>query len=209
MNSFVAYNERISLTLSHFRTYFLLSFVFVFVLSIYFISNIYEKWSATPVIITVDSVSTSIRDVPFPAVTICNMNQARKTVINQLNVSEDPLRQSYLNNICELDTDPRTQDAISNIKYNGTNNWKTFRQFLVNVSQPCSEMLLECRFASKPFPCMNLFASILTDEGICCVFNAVHGRFLYHNYRYLNVIRVSNYIGPIITALPYMSMALT
>lgn len=165
------------------RVYFSLSFAFVFILSIYFISNVYEKWSATPVIITVDSVTTSIRNVPFPAVTICNMNQARKTIVKQLNVLDDPLRLSYLHNICELDNGPGFNDA--GINYNVSSQWITFREFLINVSQPCSELLVQCRFAAKPFACMDLFASILTDDGICCVFNAVHTKFLHHNHRYI------------------------
>ncbi|KAJ6634965.1 Pickpocket protein 28 [Pseudolycoriella hygida] len=54
------------------RIFFGLSFIFVIVLSGYFISNIWNKWSATPIIIALNSRSTSIGDIPFPAVTICN-----------------------------------------------------------------------------------------------------------------------------------------
>lgn len=55
--------------------FFLLSVVSVLLLSVYFISNVYDKWSATPVIVTFDARSTSIDNFPFPAVTVCNMNK--------------------------------------------------------------------------------------------------------------------------------------
>lgn len=41
-------------------------FCLVVLLSIYFISNIWMKWTASPLIISLNSKSTSIRDLPFP-----------------------------------------------------------------------------------------------------------------------------------------------
>lgn len=160
-----------------FRIFFLLSFGLVFLLSIYFISNVFEKWSATPTIITINPRSTAIDEVPFPAVTICNMNQARRSVVK--NFGNNSMRMAFLQNVCNLDGG--TSDALQ--QSNGTNLWTDFREFLIDVSQPCSEMLLECRFGAKKWQCMHLFHSILTDEGICCVFNAVDAQFMYHNSR--------------------------
>lgn len=162
------------------RAFFLLSFGLVFTLSVYFISNVYEKWSATPIIVTVSPVAISIEDIPFPAVTICNMNQARRSIVNKY--PNDSTLTSYLHYICELDNSGRdSSETLSPV--NNTNSWTSFRDFLINVSQPCSEMLVECRYARQSYSCMTLFDSILTDEGICCVFNAVDPRFLYQNYR--------------------------
>lgn len=45
----------------------------------YFISNIYDKWVYTPVIVGINPTFQSISNIPFPAITICNMNQARKS----------------------------------------------------------------------------------------------------------------------------------
>ena len=56
-----------------YRTFFALSFIFVMFLSGYFISNIWQKWSVSPMIIALNSKSTSIGDIPFPAVTICKI----------------------------------------------------------------------------------------------------------------------------------------
>lgn len=60
------------------RVFFGLAFVMVICLAAYFISNIYQKWTSSPVIIGLDPVSTNIKEIPFPAVTLCNMNQVSK-----------------------------------------------------------------------------------------------------------------------------------
>lgn len=52
--------------------------------SAFYISNIYDKWIYTPVIVGINPQYKSIYDIPFPALTICNMNQARKSVAEQV-----------------------------------------------------------------------------------------------------------------------------
>lgn len=39
-------------------------------------------------------------------------------------------------------------------------------------------MLISCRYGGSEYPCMEIFNSILTDEGLCCIFNGVHEEFL-------------------------------
>lgn len=57
----------------------------------------------------------------------------------------------------------------ANITINNTKDenieWNTVRQYLLDVSQPCEEMLHLCRFESETMDCMNLFDTVLTDEG--------------------------------------------
>lgn len=156
------------------RCFFAIAFVLVVGLSGYFISNIYEKWTASPVIIALNAVSTSIGGIPFPAVTICNMNQARESVVRNITQrSEDALLQS----LCAK------RVTFSGIRSNNT-NWSMFRRFLVKVSQPCSDVLLQCQYASVQHNnCMELFNTVLTDEGLCCIFNRVHPRFLLQKYQ--------------------------
>lgn len=44
----------------------------------YFISVLYFKWNDSPVIVSFNPVDANIKDIPFPAITICSMNQAGK-----------------------------------------------------------------------------------------------------------------------------------
>lgn len=49
---------------------------------------------------------------------------------------------------------------------------------LFQVAQPCEQMLVACRYGGRDSECMNMFSTILTDGGLCCVFNGVHRKFM-------------------------------
>jgi acid-sensing ion channel, other len=66
------------------RTFFSIAFLIVTMLSAYFISNVWQKYTETPVIIGLNPIATDLNAIPFPAVTICNMNQARKSIAQQM-----------------------------------------------------------------------------------------------------------------------------
>lgn len=65
------------------RIFFALSFVVVVLMSIFFISNVYTKWRSTPVIVGINPEPSFIVNEPFPAVTLCNLNQASKARANR------------------------------------------------------------------------------------------------------------------------------
>lgn len=69
-----------------------------------------------------------------------------------------------LRNICYDDYENVTLESDDE-KYD-SNDWNFVRQYLWDVSQPCSEMLLMCRFALETFDCLEVFDTVLTDEGI-------------------------------------------
>lgn len=48
----------------------------------------------------------------------------------------------------------------------------------VQVSQSCKELLKSCSFGGIEFECLDIFSNILTDEGLCCIFNGVHKKFV-------------------------------
>lgn len=70
------------------RLFFGFAFVLVVGLASYFISNIYVKWKQNPMIIGMNAKLSSSRDYPFPAVTICNMNQARESMVKNISTKK-------------------------------------------------------------------------------------------------------------------------
>lgn len=45
-------------------------------LAMYLIVRVYGKWASSPIIVGINPEPTFITDEPFPAVTVCNLNQA-------------------------------------------------------------------------------------------------------------------------------------
>lgn len=64
--------------------FFGISFVLVVILSGFFISNIYIKWSASPIIISTSAKQQLTSNIPFPAITICNLNQALRSRVQSI-----------------------------------------------------------------------------------------------------------------------------
>ncbi|XP_058451931.1 pickpocket protein 28 [Malaya genurostris] len=150
------------------RVFFTISFISVSILSIYFISNVYHKWQSTPIIMGINPVATHIRDIPFPAVTICNMNQVRRTAAEMINT--DSVEYMVLDSICSLDSDD------NHTNYEG--KWSVVENLLLSATQPCHQMILACRYAKTIQRCSHMFQPVLTDEGLCCTFNNLDPSFM-------------------------------
>ncbi|GAB0088073.1 Pickpocket protein 28 [Sergentomyia squamirostris] len=153
------------------RTFFVLAVIIVSILSGYFISNVWQKWSETPIIIGLNPLAVPLSAIPFPAVTICNMNQARLSKASR--VVKGSLEDLLLDSMCGFNKEFMSPN-------NNTGKWMHFKQFIESASQPCRDMLVMCRYASKVEQCMDIFWTSLTDEGLCCTFNTVHPDFMFH-----------------------------
>lgn len=152
------------------RALFAASFVLLCTGTAFFVAQVYDKWTAVPVIVTMNGRITAITDIPFPAVTVCNMNQARRDVAARFaDGSNDAL---LLRSLCARNPGPLVGNRAND------SSWPRFRSLLRRVAQPCAEMLLMCQYGTKLLPCTSAFRTELTDEGMCCTFNAVHRRFM-------------------------------
>ena len=56
-----------------------MAFLLAVAASSYFISNLFIKFDVMPVIMSLSPQSSTIKDIPFPSITICNMNSMRHT----------------------------------------------------------------------------------------------------------------------------------
>ncbi|CAG9802120.1 unnamed protein product [Chironomus riparius] len=155
------------------RIFFGVSFAFVFVLAAYFISNIWQKWNDSPVIISGNPITTKIKDIPFPAVTICNMNQVRKSFAINIRSKRDKL---ILDSICT------SGDGLKDNLTDFEGKWSYVRQFFLNASQPCHQMIQFCKFGMRIVNCDEIFTTVLTDEGLCCTFNAFHPKLMFKTF---------------------------
>uniref|UniRef100_A0A336MEX5 CSON014571 protein n=1 Tax=Culicoides sonorensis TaxID=179676 RepID=A0A336MEX5_CULSO len=166
------------------RLFFAISFILVVCLSGYFITNVYMKWVNTPIIISLDPQLSQSKDFPFPAVTVCNMNQAKESVAKI--IPKRSKEHSVLTSLCYHKKFNSTVDST----IFGT--WAFVRRFIVNISQPCTELLMACKFSGEDVLCDDIFQSILTDEGLCCTFNSLDAAFMFRTYNDQNNFDIVN-----------------
>ncbi|XP_022217735.2 pickpocket protein 28 [Drosophila obscura] len=159
------------------RSFFFCSFVVALVVTCNLIVNIYAKWDSTPVIIGISPQATSILKVPFPAITICNMNQVQSSQVSHYKEGSD--ESAILKLLCnsEMEESADLDDDLSHSNF--ARNTLRISDFVSNHSQHCDKMLLYCRFNAVEHNCSHLFQQLMTDEGLCCVFNFQPPEFLY------------------------------
>ncbi|TMW42867.1 hypothetical protein DOY81_012054, partial [Sarcophaga bullata] len=91
----------------------------------------YGKWRSTPVIVGINPDPSFIVNEPLSAVTLCNLNQASKARARRY--KEDTSEYTMLQLLCKREVNMSMVDAI---------NWNNFEDFIVNISQPCEEMIV-------------------------------------------------------------------
>ncbi|KAH8361996.1 hypothetical protein KR200_002218 [Drosophila serrata] len=149
------------------RFFFGIALLTVLSCAIYLIQDAFDKWNTTPVIVGIDPELTSITNEPFPAVTICNLNQALAKKVT--NLAKNSMEFAMLQSLCRKQVD-------LNMVTGNSSNWE---EFILNISQPCKSMVIACHFGADDYECARLFHPIVTDEGLCCVFNMLQPKFMY------------------------------
>lgn len=138
------------------------------------------KWNAaTPTVTVIENTHFATWNIPFPAITICNMNKisdvaARRAANDMLrpgNVSADSLSQMF-KLILHFEGIGQASSAeyielhdilkINNI---------TVVHLLHRITPKCSDMLVRCMWKGTQTRCDNLFQEVNTTEGVCCSFN--------------------------------------
>ncbi|XP_017072449.1 pickpocket protein 28 [Drosophila eugracilis] len=152
------------------KLYFAVIFTFLVFVAINLAVGIYNKWDSTPVIIGISSTMTPINKIPFPAITICNMNQAKKSKVAQLKPGS--LGYAMLQKTCYKETN---YSQYMDMQHRN----ETFPKFILDISEKCSDIIVSCTFHQQKIPCTDIFREIFVDEGLCCIFNFLHPYYLY------------------------------
>ncbi|XP_049825892.1 sodium channel protein Nach-like [Aethina tumida] len=129
-----------------------------------------------------------IYDVPFPSVTICNVNVVYKN-------NTGPIRKVLAGKIPEAHINDffyNLSTLVLNDNLYGNMHAKSYEEItglleeagynteilMQTLAQPCEAMLLRCKWNDKDTNCSSLFTHIKTTYGFCCSFNyknVLHG----------------------------------
>jgi hypothetical protein len=60
------------------RIFWFVAFASALAFASYYITNIFEKWNENPVLVAFNPTDATFNEIPFPAITICNMNQVKR-----------------------------------------------------------------------------------------------------------------------------------
>lgn len=141
----------------------------------------------TPVITTLESTDYSITEVNFPGISICNINKIDRKRAEALakRLGDESLTESLrlLGTFYDYSEAKEKEDLLIKLeitldKYLSDNKTASFDPYelLKELTTPCGEMLSNCFWAGKEYPCMDLFVMETTMEGFCCLFNYVPAR---------------------------------
>ena len=130
------------------------------------------------------TLSVSAQDsVPFPAVTICNLNPIKKSVAEQLNIT-DLLKLYYQSNtffytrpqlIYSLVFKNLSANELCNSYLNEIDNSTqsmTLHDLYVNGAINSSELIQQCIFGQEYTICNDMFEPIITNLGLCYSINS-------------------------------------
>ncbi|XP_050073010.1 pickpocket protein 11-like [Anopheles maculipalpis] len=136
------------------------------------------RFRTTPTITTIETMTYPIWNIPFPAVTVCNINKIdnrkAKGIINRLvqeygmseaNATGLLVAQASLVNFEDVNT------TYIELEYAlGKMGWNPDR-LLLELSQPCEELIKVCYWLGSEVPCPKIIRRTRTDNGFCCSFN--------------------------------------
>lgn len=140
-------------------------------------SLVWRRFKINPTITTIATTNHPIWEVPFPSVTICNINKVYAP--NAVNITrllmEKGVSLERIYKFFELIPNlinPEYVDSeflsISAI-LQGMNY--TTETLMSEIAQPCDKLLRKCFWKGKETECHELFKLSRSTEGICCSFN--------------------------------------
>lgn len=165
------------------------------------ISNVWDKWNETPVIVSFSEKSTPVWEIPFPAVTICSETKEEK--VNEFDFTKfynHLLKNWQINGTVTLDNDLKNISNFDHLRGllqicgNYLTNDMTFPklpdlnyfEILNEATIPIKNTYPFCQWRNKIGSCSKLLVKTYTDEGICFTFNglSVNELFRPNTYQY-------------------------
>ncbi|CAG4931593.1 unnamed protein product [Parnassius apollo] len=145
---------------------------------------LYDRFVEMPTRITIENQYESLHNLPYPAITICSPNQATISALDHFNKTLvdgnltldlkkvvpqllDFSFGTFLLGSININELKHLQDVIERNRYSALD-------VMSLLPQRCDRFLKRCFFEQKIYPCEVLFDSILTQNGMCCIFNSIY-----------------------------------
>uniref|UniRef100_A0A182QFM1 Sodium channel protein Nach n=1 Tax=Anopheles farauti TaxID=69004 RepID=A0A182QFM1_9DIPT len=136
------------------------------------------RFRTTPTITTIETMTYPIWNIPFPAVTVCNINKIDKRkasviidqIVKEFGMSEENatgllVAQASLVNFEAVNTTYLELERVL-----GLMGWNPDK-LLLELNQPCDELIKVCYWLGSEVPCPHVIHRTRTDYGFCCSYN--------------------------------------
>ncbi|XP_069360647.1 sodium channel protein Nach-like isoform X3 [Maniola hyperantus] len=164
------------------RCFWAVSLVLTLFMSFILTLFLYNRFADMPTRIAIENQYAPIRNVSFPAITVCSPNQVTLSAVKHLertlvdgNMTID--MKNFLPRLLgfyELFGNNNTQELIKFQNLLSLNRYNAL-QVLSLLPQRCDDFLRLCYVGGHRYPnCKGLFRPILTKHGMCCIFNSVY-----------------------------------
>lgn len=183
---------------------------------------VWNRSQTTPTLTTIDTYYHPIWNVPFPAITLCNLNAVYRPAFDKLTEKwfvtwkskENAFkliclwcRQAAGFNSSIIKKGTTRLNAFAQHKDLSHDDWfeayrlarlhfnATVEQILHDVMQPCENMVKQCLWLNKIVPCNELFQISITSLGFCCLFQCPVTVLFVANNNIIVIIGSFNYLG--------------
>ncbi|CAK1588677.1 unnamed protein product [Parnassius mnemosyne] len=152
--------------------------------AVFFVITAYKWYATNPIVTVIESTQGAIWDIPFPAVTICDLNlishRAAVSFVSNLSlpaeINEDiilkALRFAPLIHTSNVVTSEQKKDLLMLQDILDLNNITIDSLFYqLSPASSCNNLLHRCMWKNTLYACDQLFQQIITPLGVCCTFN--------------------------------------
>ncbi|KAJ9579993.1 hypothetical protein L9F63_004376, partial [Diploptera punctata] len=150
-----------------------------------FVSSGWEKFSGTPIVVSVETTFYPLYKIPFPAITICPGNfiqksTAERLLLQYLNVTRNHTMERDITYIlrglakCQFPFFFRMQEYLEPVRhllplFNDLN----VTDFMLQVLPKCKEMFGQCFWLGVRVNCCQVFQLQRTEAGFCYSYNSI------------------------------------
>ncbi|XP_068903807.1 sodium channel protein Nach-like isoform X2 [Tenebrio molitor] len=154
-------------------------------MTVLLIMAMWDRLTENPTVTSLENTNYPVTEVPFPAVSICNINKISKrkaeivanfiseTTGHSMEVIDEYMRilgsfydydDSYSHKMLEFQKILENFDHVDEFKPVKLMQWLT---------PSCDDFLVNCHWQSQEVNCSDMFQMRLTYEGYCCIFNYI------------------------------------
>lgn len=158
------------------KLFWLIAFIAGVVLACFLITQVFLQYLASPTYLAFDTQMSQISSIPFPAVTVCNMNRIDKETYDKIKFDSQrsPNDDLVMAKAFALEDLCGVKMTESDRKHQHREGFNV-SDFIINAGQRCDDMLVSCLLDGNERRCSDIFQATITDMGGCCSFNILPG----------------------------------